>query len=425
MDNNLINENVYENLPELIKIPVSNFKGRERDIVLLSSLGVLSCSLPKVYGFYDGKEYTPHLYIFIIGPPASGKGTMNYTSLLIEKIHQYIKTKSQKNIDECKKVNKKDDSQCPKLQVMIIPGNVSSAKVYTHLANSPNGLLIFESEADSISNMLKLDYGNFSDVLRKAFHHEKVSISRAIDDRLIEIDNPKLAIVISGTVDQITPLIKSRVNGLFSRFLYYYFNKEEGWKDVSPNIRSLNYKTKFSEAGDKVLKMYEQLVDDDIEPVEFKLTEDQWVKLNKTMDYATSMVMKNIDGSFTSTVKRTGLIFFRLCMVLTSIRNYETLHEQRELICHEIDFEIAESIVKSLLDHSIAIFELFDSKRIQLTMRDMHILEKLPKNFKRVKAIEIGISLGVKKRTMDYKLKNWVSKGILRKLDSGYYEKKK
>lgn len=425
MDSNLLNDDIYENLPELIKVPVSNFHGRERDIVLLSSLGVLSCSLPKVYGLYYGREHTPHLYIFIIGPPASGKGTMNYTSLLIEKIHQYIKTKSQIKIDECKKKNKKDVSQCPKLEVKIIPGNVSSAKIYTHLANSPNGLLIFESEADSISNMLKLDYGNFSDVLRKAFHHEKVSISRAIDDRLIEINNPKLAVVISGTVDQITPLIKSRGNGLFSRFLYYYFNKEEGWKDVSPNIRSLNYKTMFSEAGDKVFKMYEHLVDNNIEQVEFKLTDDQWLRLNKTMYYATSMVMKNIGGSFTSTVKRTGLILFRLCMVLTSIRNYENLHEQREIICHEIDFDTAESIVKSLLDHSIAIYELFDSNGIQLTMRDMHLLETLPKSFKRVKAIEIGFSQGIKKRTMDYKLRKWVANGILRKLDTGYYEKKK
>jgi hypothetical protein len=70
--------------------------------------------------------------------------------------------------------------------------------------------LIFENEADALSNMLKQDYGNFSDILRNSFQHETVSISRASDDRYFEIKSPQLSIVLSGTPNQVMPLIQSK-----------------------------------------------------------------------------------------------------------------------------------------------------------------------------------------------------------------------
>jgi len=69
---------VYDNLPESIKKLTSMFNGRERDVVLLSILGVLSNCLPKVYSKYDGHKVYSNLFILIIAPPASGKGVMKY-----------------------------------------------------------------------------------------------------------------------------------------------------------------------------------------------------------------------------------------------------------------------------------------------------------------------------------------------------------
>ena len=286
---------IYDDLPDLLKGLVHEFDNREKDIVLLSSLGVLSNCMPNVVGFYDRKKYHPHLYTMVIGPPASGKGSMNYASLLIEKVHQKKLKESRDKINLWEKSKKGDR---PDLDARVIPGNVSSSKFYSHMKNNEHGLLIFESEADSISNMLKQDWGNFSDVLRKAFHHEKISISREMDDRFIEITAPKLAMVVSGTEGQVKPLILSQENGLFSRFLYYYFNDGVVWKDVSPKEDYLDYSLAFEDASNKILTLYEQL-EKLKTPIEFRLTPEQWEKLNSTLETATSIFEKSGLGSLT------------------------------------------------------------------------------------------------------------------------------
>ena len=99
MENNLLPEVVYENLPDLLKELTIPFEGRERDIILLSSIGVISACLPKVFGMYDRDKYYSNLYVLIIAPPASGKGVMNKSKKLIEGIHNYIKEVSQAEID--------------------------------------------------------------------------------------------------------------------------------------------------------------------------------------------------------------------------------------------------------------------------------------------------------------------------------------
>lgn len=127
------------------------------------------------------------------------------------------------------------------------------------MKNNKHGLLILESEADSISNMLKQDWGNFSDILRKAYHHEKIPISREIDDKFIEVESPKLSMVISGTQGQVKPLILSKESGLFSRFLYYYFDDGVKWKDVTPNGSLVDYTTVFEKTSNDVFKPYNRL----------------------------------------------------------------------------------------------------------------------------------------------------------------------
>lgn len=110
METDFLPEIVYQKLPEILFELTEPFTGREKDVVLLSSLGVLSAALPKVHGIYDGNLYSPNLYLLVVAPAASGKGVMNKSKVLIEKIHQYILEISLENIAECEseKKTKKD-----------------------------------------------------------------------------------------------------------------------------------------------------------------------------------------------------------------------------------------------------------------------------------------------------------------------------
>ncbi|MBK0369802.1 DUF3987 domain-containing protein [Flavobacterium agrisoli] len=423
LDGNLyVNENIYEKLPPLLKGLVDCFEGREKDVILLSSVGVLSACLPNVIGVYNKRTVCANLYTFIIAPPASGKGVMNWSQKLIEPIHEAVVAASKLKIAETRSQNRGTNFDLPKLELKVIPGNTSSSKIHSHLQNSSESSLIFESEADSLSKMLKNEYGDFSDLLRKAFHHETVSISRQLDDRYDSIKNPKLSIVLSGTPDQVQPLVNSKGNGLFSRFLYYNFNDYQGWQDVSPKAQAINYDDLFDDAGRVVKLIYDKLKG--LERVDVKLTELQWDSFQERMSRADQIIRDTRKIDFTSVVRRMGLIGFRIIMILTILRKYEQIDETTaEVYADDLDVELTIELVKILFDHSLKVFDMFNSKTISLTMAERGLLLRLPENFRRAAGLKIALNFGFATRTFDDLLKKWESKKVICKVSQGNYRK--
>ena len=66
------------------------------------------------------------------------------------------------------------------------------------------------------------------------FHHEEVRQHFKIDKEQIVIPHPHVAMLLTGTPEQVVSLIQSTENGLFSRFLFYLMNDESVWKSQSP-----------------------------------------------------------------------------------------------------------------------------------------------------------------------------------------------
>lgn len=108
----------------------------------------------------------------------------------------------------------------PPYRSMLIPANCSSTAIYQALHDNHDQGITFETEADSLANTLKSDYGNFSDGLRKGFHHEDITYRRRKENEHVEIHNPKWTVYLTGTPGQVNNLIPSPENGLFSRFLF-------------------------------------------------------------------------------------------------------------------------------------------------------------------------------------------------------------
>lgn len=428
-----LEEEVFSNLPQLLKDLTAPYLGRDREIVLFSSIGVISACLPNVYGIYDSSELAANLYLMVVAPPASGKGMLSKARLLIEPIHHYVKVMSEFEIEECDNLNDelkkegKKPSVCPDLEVKIIPGNVSSAKIYKHIKNSKNGLLIFESEADSLSQMFKNEWGSFSDILRKTFHHEPISISRQNNDTFIEVELPKLSLVVAGTPNQVQPLIQSRENGLFSRFIYYYFNEPSYWKDVSPKGQKINTNKLFREEGAKLLKLYKKLLNNP-KPVEFQLSDSQWNDFNQLMSsYTTSMIFEKYEDNL-PIIKRQGVIFFRIAMILTVIRNIdEDFEKTNVLICNDDDFETALAIVRKTIDYSLVVSKLLsrtvNTGKDKLNSREITLLGHLNGEFTRTNALEIAERLKIPERTLGHILKKLVKYDFIERVSQGKYKK--
>ncbi len=106
-------------------------------------------------------------------------------------------------------------------------------------------------------------------------------------------------------------------------------------------------------------------------------------------------------------------------MVLSVIRNIDSISNNKILICDDIDFEVSHSIFKSLLDHVLFVSELFEKEKYGLSVYELNVLSNLPQIFKRNVAIDVGKELDIKTRTMDNYLKKWKLKGVR----TGCYDK--
>lgn len=422
MDFEPLKDGIYQNLPELLCKLTEPFEGREKDIVLLSTLGVLSNTLPNLHGKYGGVEVSANLYLMILAPPASGKGVMNYARKLIEKIDDEVINKSKRAQKEWKKKSsneEKDLGPFPPLELKIIPGNISSSDLYEKIKNAHHGGIIIESETDTLNAIMKLDFGDFSDVLRKAFHHEPLSISRKTEKQFDKIAKPKLSLLLSGTPDQLEPFIKSTKNGLFSRIIYYYFNEIDEWKEVfSEGGEDLD--SIFGEASEEIFALYFRLSQKD-SSVEFRFTEEQIKRFRSAMSEIFEEVCKTKDLDFVATVKRHGLMMFRIAMILTAIRNRDNITAVDRIYCDDKDFNNALDLIIDLLQHAEAVFTL--KNEVNLDPLETQLLNALDTVFDTATAIRVGEMNGTPKRTMAAKLRKWKKLKVIVKMYHGRYRK--
>ena len=66
----------------------------------------------------------------------------------------------------------------PLNKMFLISGNNTGTGILQNLMDSDGTGLICESEADTISTAIGSEYGHWSDTLRKAFDHDRLSYNR-------------------------------------------------------------------------------------------------------------------------------------------------------------------------------------------------------------------------------------------------------
>jgi len=129
-----------------------------------------------VDGQYDRSRISANMFSLVLAPPSNGKGAINYAERLIKKVHKLIIDQSTREIAayEAELIERKKNEQTtddliqPKLKVPIIPGNISLAKLTEHMEINGGAGVIIESEADTLGNSLKNQWGGFDSLLRAA-----------------------------------------------------------------------------------------------------------------------------------------------------------------------------------------------------------------------------------------------------------------
>ena len=269
-----IPDHLFESLPDILKDGTKAFtERRKRDVFFTTALCIISGCLPKVKGIYSHETIYPHLFCFIIAPPASGKGVLKNAKRLGDMIHQAKREESKKMQEQYdldneeyktymrskkKDAPKMEKPQEPQSKLLFIPADCSQAMMIQLLNENDGQGIICETEADAMGNAQKQDWGSYSHVMRGAFHHEKISVARKTNKELLEIDEPRLAVVLSGTPNQVPKLIASAEDGLFSRFMFYAFKNDIVWQDPRPQ-GGLNHTDHFKALSDEMSRLHEFL----------------------------------------------------------------------------------------------------------------------------------------------------------------------
>jgi len=127
-----------------------------------------------------------------------------------------------------------------------------------------------------------------------------------------------------------------------------------------------------------------------------------------------------------SIVKRMALILFRIAMLLTAIRKYESDDWAAELICEDNDYQIAKSLVGVFRQHSFFLFDILGKPKginyQRLPNRKKRFYENLPEQFQRKEAVKIGQLLGISSASVDRWLKQ-MTKDYLEQSEHGVYRK--
>lgn len=437
-----IPQSVYDNLPPILKQGAEAFsEPRERDTFLTGALAILSGCLPNVTGEYGGRTVYPHLFSFILAPAASGKGALQSSKELADKYHEEVLKNSREQKKEydikmaaykkAQRFQKKDDNtqedipEEPPFKVVFIPANTSNAKIIQHLQQNEGTGIICETEADTLGQVFKNDWGSYSDLLRKSFHSEKISISRKTNNEYFEINNPRLAVALSGTPQQVYNIISSAEDGLFSRFVFYVFKTNSKWIDPSPYGSRVNLTEHFAKLA---IAVYEMVLFLDSGKTKIHLTKEQWDKFNPTFSEYLSQISAFVSEDAQSIVKRLGLVLYRMCMIFTSIRKYQAQEQATDIQCLDEDFETASQLIEVYLKHNILMFENLPKQDndeqgpFKSGQNKKLFFDALPNRFTRKEAVDMAATFNIAERTVGTFLKSCLGK-YLQQPEYGMYEK--
>ena len=319
--------------PELLERIISFGKNPEqRDILLLGAFTVLGASLSHVVRCQYGRKWqAPCMQTFIVAPSAAGKSALTWVRLLIEPIHDKIRNEVKEAMKTYRREKAAYDSlgkerrnqEAPVLppnRMFLIPGNNTGTGILQNIMDSNGTGIICESEADTVSTAIGTEYGNWSDTLRKAFDHDRLSYNRRTDREYKETTACYLSVLLSGTPAQIKPLISSPENGQFSRNIFYYMPRVGEWKDQFGEDE-LDVEAEFIRMGHEWKASRDELKKKGLFTLKF--TQQQKDEFNghfSALFYRSSLVTGE---EMSASVMRMGTILCRMMCITALLRSLE------------------------------------------------------------------------------------------------------
>ena len=438
-------------LSDVLKVATDD---REYDLMLLSSLTVLSTVMPGVSGMLKKQLYKPPFYTLIIGPSGSGKGCINVVRKLADPWQDYIFDISKAKVKEYEEQKELSDNYKAQVRAakgkkpvglppeepvpvcqkrLHMSGYTTTARMIEQLdVNSPYASFLYETELESVNNTIMQDFGGYSYVLNQAFQHERIGCSSKTNGTSF-IEFPELGFLATGTPGMLLKLIPSTESGLYSRLLIYRITGRADYQpltSVDDTMCSVRY---FERLGQRVLDMAVHL---EKSPTSVVFSDKQRKRLDRYFEREYNNVRVFGNDDVASVVFRHRLIIFRIAMTLTGIRKGETKGTAEEIEILDDDFDIAFHIGTRCLSHSLLVSTSLKhsdtDQRHKLPDAQVDLFDVMPDEFKTSDIIDEAGVRGISrssvfrmlKKAQEYSLVVLVSTGYYRKTEKGKNVKK-
>ena len=430
----------------------------QQDVLLLGAITVLgACMAQHVRTSYGGKMISPCLQTFVVALPAAGKGVLSLIRLLAEPIHDEIR----RQVDESmacyhrekakydalgKERAKAEAPVMPPNKMFLISGNNTGTGILQNLMDSDGTGLICESEADTISTAIGSEYGHWSDTMRKAFDHDRLSYNRRTDHEYREVKKTYLSVLLSGTPAQVKPLIPTAENGLFSRQVFYYMPAIHHWKNQFDRCDSDLEKT-FTAWGMEWKEKLKNIIMGGL--FTLRLTDAQKEKFNQVFSTLFTRSGLANGNEMSSSVARLAINICRIMEVVAMLRALE----QGEIVASPLvspdpgtardnlkdhiislwdltitsdDFQAVLSLAESLYRHTTHIFSFLPATEVASrgnADRDL-LVQSMEDTFTRAQFLKKAEEMGIKTETASTWLKRLQKHGLVENVDrKGTYQK--
>lgn len=438
-------DKIFGSLPDSLLKLLSTAKDRkERDVLLLSCITVLSGLFPALRTMYGNMKHSAHLYTCFVAYAGAGKGLAVHAALLGKKIHAELERRYReaKNEYEQKllewelevrtafKEKRKPDialrPEEPERDLLFMPPNISKSQMMHTLKDArAHGNILLVSEIDALAEALKTDYGKQAAELRMIFHHERVGQSYKTEKEPVEIESPMLALMMSGTPNQLVRFIKTIEDGMYSRFLFYILQSDYKWKSQSPLSAKggIDISELFQDISDRLKVNFFNTLGKE---VMINFTNEQWKKHDSVFGTELAVVAAEGNPNIAAIVFRGGLIVMRVAMVLCGLRLLEAGWQVTEYTCQDEDFDCAMSIVQHCMKHSTNITTMMIEKasRNRLTnfYKVMPVLKSMRVQFRFNEFKNEALKRGICESSAKRALKKYLESGLISK-SYNIYEK--
>lgn len=405
--------------------------------VLMSSLVGTGAMFRKVRCLIRPKEIaTGKLYFILSGPAASGKSCIErgyeifriYADKIESESEEEVRKKEEeyRNWKMCQKKCKEEDCGCgaepviPEQIRINLSLNISASRlIYRQAHNQDFPCLLYNTELDSNQDMKD---NPLSPQLRAGYEGEPISSCTHLHGD-VRVNASSMAILAAGTPAQLVNFLKSKENGLASRFLTSYLPENDYRKLEDEYTVDYNTYMAQKEAFEGRAKTFSQYA------MNAELTFDLSTKSKHAIDTCIMEIEKRYatfgSDELTSFIRRLPKMNVNMAMILATFGLYEQhISTGRHTIPDEI-IDIVLGWNPYFIEQHIRLLSDLPDTPVNKDSNEIkyaHIFSKLPCDFTFAEACNIFSKyVDVSTKTVQRILKKWVKAGKLRAAQRHYF----